>query len=88
MKAIKLWGHNAYFDYVDRWMRIDDPFKNARGNHLRPTAEAKTLDQFVTEMWRTHRDTAPNQESSTNNVRWVWQGNKGVWLINFEGVNN
>lgn len=82
MKAIKLWGHDAYFDYVDRWMREDDPYKEARGNHKRPSGETKTFDPFVTAIWKAHRNNAPEQEMSGKNLKWVWQGNKGVWEPN------
>ncbi|MEJ7768985.1 MAG: hypothetical protein WKF89_14305 [Chitinophagaceae bacterium] len=82
MKAIKLWGHDAYFDYIERWMRDDDPYKIARGNHARPKAETTTFDPFVTAMWKTHRNKAPIQEKSGNNQVWTWKGNKGVWLPN------
>lgn len=82
MNAIKLWGHNAYFDYVDRWMREDDPYKEARGDYPRPSSEGSTFDPFVTEMWRAHRDNAPKQEMAGNPKMWVWQGKKGVWVDN------
>lgn len=82
MKAIKLWGHDAHFDYVDRWMREDDPYKEARGDYPRPSAEGSTFDPFVTEMWRAHRDNAPKQEMAGNHKMWVWQGKKGVWVDN------
>jgi hypothetical protein len=82
MKAIRLWGHDAYFDYIDRWMREDDPYASVRGNHPRPEWETKTRDPFVTEMWKTHRKNAPDQEMSGNNMKWVWEGNQGKWIPN------
>jgi hypothetical protein len=82
MNAIKLWGHDAYFDYVDRWMREDDPHKVSRGKHPRPSGETKTFDPFVTEMWKAHRENAPEQETSGIYRKWVWQGNQGVWIPN------
>lgn len=82
MKAIKLWRHDAYFDYIERWMRKDDPHKTARGNHPRPKAETTTSDPFVTAMWKAHRKNAPQQPPSNNNIKWVWQGNKGIWASN------
>jgi len=82
MNSIKLWGHDAHFDYVDRWMREDDLFKEARGNHHRPGGETKTFDLFVTEMWKAHRQNAPEQEMSGIHRKWVWQGNKGAWIQN------
>lgn len=82
MKAIKLWGHDAYFDYVDRWMREDDPYAEARGTHRRPSSETTTKDPFVTEMWKTYRKSAPDQEMSGNNMKFVWEGRRGVWIPN------
>ena len=82
MKAIKLWGHDAYFDYIDRWMREDDPYKEARGTHPRPGGETQTIDPFVTAMWKKYRETAPVQEMSGNNMKFVWEGDKGVWIPN------
>ncbi len=83
MKAVKLWNHDAYFDYVDRWMRVDDPFAKARRNHPRPTMETTTFDPFVTEMWKAHRKNAPEQEYAGNAKMWVWgEGNSWSWLPN------
>jgi hypothetical protein len=82
MKAVKRWGHDAYFDYIERWMREDDPYRVARGTHPRPKAETKTSDPFVTDMWQAHRKKAPQQSMSNNNMKWVWEGNKGIWVSN------
>ncbi|MDB5260731.1 MAG: hypothetical protein JWQ14_12 [Adhaeribacter sp.] len=82
MKAIKLWNHDAHFDYVDRWMRLDDPYASARGIHSRPKAETTTFDPFVTAMWRAHRDNAPQQEMAGKPRMWIWQGDKGAWVPN------
>jgi len=82
MKAIKLWGHDAFFDYVERWMRPDDLYKEARGNHRRPGSETKANDDFVTEMWKAHRASAPEQEMSGNNLMWIWKGRGWEWLPN------
>jgi hypothetical protein len=82
MNTIKLWGHDAHFDYVDRWMREVDSHKEARGKHPRPGGETKTFDPFVTEMWKAHRQNAPEQEMSVVHRKWVWQENKGVWIPN------
>jgi hypothetical protein len=82
MNAIKLWGHDAHFDYVDRWMREDDPYRESRGKHQRPSGETKTFDPFVTDMWKAHRTNAPVQEMAGTHKKWVWEGNKGVWVPN------
>ena len=73
MKAIKLWGHDAFFDYVERWMRLDDPYKSARKSLGRPSQETTaTYDPFVTAMWKAHRGSAPRQEMSEKHKKWVW----------------
>jgi len=84
MKAIKLWGHDAYFDYVDRWMREDDPFKEARalGNRSRPSGEANTFDPFVTAMWKAYRQSAPEQPMSGVRKKWVVRDNRHTWEHN------
>ncbi len=80
MKVIKIWGHDAFFDYCDRWMRQDDPYAEARGKHKRPKQEGRTLDPFVDAMWRAYRDTAPLQEMSGKNMKFVWEGRKWMWV--------
>lgn len=83
MKAIKLWNHDAFFDYVDRWMREDDPFEKARGNHPRPKMEGTTFDPFVTAMWKAHRKNAPEQDRAGNPRMWVWdEGQSWRWEPN------
>lgn len=87
MKAVKLWGHDAFFDYEERWMRPDDPFKEARRNHPRPSAETKAWDPFVTNMWRAYRASAPEQEKAGNDLMWVWKGRGWEWLPNPKEYN-
>lgn len=87
MKAICLWGHDAFFDYTDRWMREDDPYKNARGKYPRPDEETKASDPFVTAMWKAYRPNAPEQEYSGKNFKRVWEGNTGVWIPNLPEDN-
>jgi len=82
MKAIKLWGHDAYFDYIDRWMQEDDSYAEARGSYPRPEWETKTRDPFVTEMWKAYRANAPDQPISGNNMKWIWEGDQGKWVSN------
>ena len=83
MKAIKIWNHDAHFDYVDRWMREDDPYVKARGKHKRPEKETTTFDPFVTEMWKAHRATAPEQDMAGNPRMWVWgEGKSWSWVPN------
>ena len=82
LKAVRIWGHDAFFDYTDRWMLEEDPFVKARGDNSRPGAETTTFDPFVTEMWRNYRKNAPEQDYSGKNFKWIWEGNKGIWVPN------
>ncbi len=83
MKAIGLWRHDAFFDYVDRWMREDDPYAEARNGHPRPRREGDTMDPFVTAMWKAHRKNAPKQEMAGNPQMWVWgEGDSWTWEPN------
>ncbi len=82
LKTVPLWDHDAFFDYVDRWMRDDDPYASGRGTHPRPKAETTTYDPFVTAMWRAHRSQAPAQERAGNPRKWVLNGKKWEWVSN------
>ncbi len=82
LKAVKLWGHDAYFDYTDRWMCEDDPYTEARGDYPRPSQETKAFDPFVTAMWKEYRKSAPKQELSGKNMKFVWEGGKEKWIPN------
>jgi hypothetical protein len=82
MQALPIWGHDAYFDYCDRWMRLDDPYAKARTSYGRPGGETQTFDPFVDAMWRAYRDEAPEQPYSGRNLKWVWEGNKPTWVPN------
>jgi hypothetical protein len=61
MKAEQAWGHDAFFDYCDRWMHEDE---TAALKILKTDAdmdepdwaqEGKTWEAFVNEMWANHR---------------------------------
>lgn len=82
LKAIKLWNHDAHFDYVDRWMQEDDPYAASRGTHPRPKSEASTYDPFVTAMWRAYRAQAPSQEMAGNPKKWTFVGKTWQWVDN------
>jgi hypothetical protein len=62
MQAEQAWGHDAFFDYVDRWMYEDDSafvrtIKEATGrDHDHEWArQGQAWDAFVNEMWAKHR---------------------------------
>ena len=62
MHAEQAWGHDAFFDYVDRWMYENDAdfvktIKAATGHdHDREwSRQGQAWDAFVNEMWASHR---------------------------------
>jgi hypothetical protein len=64
LHAEKFWGHDAFFDYVDRWMYEDDAefvktIKEATGrDHDHDwSRQGQAWDAFVNEMWARHRPT-------------------------------
>jgi hypothetical protein len=66
MHAERAWNHDAFFDYVDRWMYEDDStfvktIKEATGqDHDKEWArQGQAWDAFVNEMWARHRATLP-----------------------------
>jgi hypothetical protein len=84
MKAIKIWGHDAFLDYCDRWIDDDPRYKEARGLNLQPDWETNTWDPFVTAMWKAYRKTAPEQEMSGQNFKSSWERKPdGTWHISW-----
>ncbi|HIJ53076.1 MAG TPA: hypothetical protein HPP66_07970 [Planctomycetes bacterium] len=66
MHAENFWNHDAFFDYVDRWMYEDDAafvktIREATGrDHDKEWArQGQAWDAFVNEMWARHRPTLP-----------------------------
>jgi len=66
MKAEKAWGHDAFFDYCDRWMFEDDEkfvatVKEATGKDYSAdwARQGQAWDDFVNEMWAKHRASSP-----------------------------
>ncbi len=64
MHAERAWDHDAFFDYVDRWMYEDDAafvktINEATGrDHDKEWArQGQAWDAFVNEMWAEHRPT-------------------------------
>jgi hypothetical protein len=64
MHAERAWNHDAFFDYVDRWMYEDDAtfvktIKEATGrDHDKEwSRQGQAWDAFVNEMWAKHRPT-------------------------------
>lgn len=82
MQAIKVWNHDAFFDYVDRWMAQQDDYAELRRGRRRPNQEGSTYDPFVDAMWHRYRDTVPEQPAAGNPKMFVWQGRQGAWVAN------
>ena len=66
MHAEKLWNHDPYFDYVDRWMTEDDTqalaeIKKQLGANMGSNRQGKTWDKFVDDMWAKYRNNIPTQ---------------------------
>lgn len=66
MHAENAWDHDAFFDYVDRWMHEDDAvfvktIKEATGrDHDHDwSRQGQAWDAFVNEMWAKHRPMLP-----------------------------
>jgi hypothetical protein len=62
MRAERAWGHDPFFDYVDRWMHEPDAafvqtIREATGrDHDKEWArQGQAWDAFVNEMWARHR---------------------------------
>lgn len=66
IRAEKTWNHDAFLDYVDRWMYEDDAeliktIKSGTGKDFSPdwARQGQAWDAFVNEMWAKHRPTLP-----------------------------
>jgi hypothetical protein len=62
MRAEKAWGHDAFFDYVDRWMYENDAEfvktikqATARDHDKEWARQGQAWDAFVNAMWARHR---------------------------------
>lgn len=69
MKAVAVWNHDAYFDYLDRWMSPDEKWDQPK---WLPKGATRSVDLFTEEMWRAHRPSAPAQPKGKDNLKWVW----------------
>ncbi|MCK4965589.1 hypothetical protein KAS50_01080 [bacterium] len=59
-----VWGHDAFFDYVDRWMTEDDEkyraeIKRQTGRGYGGLAASRVWDAFVERMWSKYRHNIP-----------------------------
>ena len=88
MRAKRIWQHDAYFDYCDRWMNASDPYAAQRGKFRRPGDEGRTFDAFVDAMWAAYRPTAPAQEGASRSLKWVWKTSRqGEFVPNSKDGN-
>jgi hypothetical protein len=71
MQATTIWDHDAFFDYVDRWMSPGEKSTAkiaiaGSGNSL------PTPDLFVAQMWTAYRKTAKPAAPADDRLKWVW----------------
>ena len=73
LHAEQAWNHDAFFDYVDRWMCEPDGefvkvIKQATGqDHDHDwSRQGQAWDAFVNEMWARHRPTLPMPTNGWN----------------------
>jgi hypothetical protein len=66
LHAEKLWDHDAFFAYIDRWMTEDDTkileaIKKDRGTDYNKdwSRQGSVWDPFVKEMWQQYRNNLP-----------------------------
>jgi hypothetical protein len=69
LRAESLWDHNAFFDYVDRWMTEEDSqfvriILQDFGKDYSASwaAQGQAWDTFTEEMWRAYRNNLPAVE--------------------------
>jgi hypothetical protein len=68
--AKKIWNHDAFFDYCDRFMTEQKTVYDGYSvNGLEYMGKA--FDNFVNFMYRWYRNTAPVQDGATNNQKWM-----------------
>jgi len=90
MKAKEIWGHDAVFDYADRWMDPKEIWYDKDGKIIPfPTwtrGTTRCQDLFVEEMWLAYRKGVPEQPGAAKNYKWEWIGDckKGLgrWVNN------
>ena len=66
LHAEEAWNHDAFFDYVDRWMEEDDTeairtIKTATGRDYSASfnRQRQAWDPFVNKMWAEYRHNLP-----------------------------
>jgi hypothetical protein len=84
MKARAIWNHDAFFDYMDRWMGPDEKWDKPT---WLPKGCERSYDLFTEDMWNAYRDSAPAQPDGKDNLKWVWaaDGRTGSLVPNPKG---
>jgi hypothetical protein len=84
MNATTIWDHDAFFDYVDRWMSPDEKC-TAKIAIAGSGSSIPTPDLFVAQMWTAYRNTAKLSAPAPDRLKWVWvDPNSGRFVQNNE----
>ena len=85
MKAEAIWNHDAFFDYMDRWMSPGEQWDKPT---WLPKGCERSFDLFTEDMWKAYRATAPVQPGGKDNLKWVWaaDGRAGSFVPNPKGA--
>jgi hypothetical protein len=82
MNAEGIWDHDAFFDYVDRWMSPDEKC-TAKIAIAGSGNRAPTPDLFVAQMWTAYRQKAKPAQPARDRLKWVWvDANSGRFVEN------
>jgi hypothetical protein len=80
MKAKAVWNHDAFFDFLDRWMSPEEAYDPPKWS---PKGCTRSMDLFLEDMWRMHRPSVPAQPGGQDNLKWVWtESQQGKWIPN------
>ena len=77
---MRIWNHDAFFDYCDRWMSAEDA-EIAKKRPDTNSFQGRAWDPFVTDMWKAYRAKCPDQAGASRNMKWVWDDG-GKWVPN------
>jgi len=76
LHAEKAWNHDAFGDYVDRWMTEDDTqhieaIKKARGKDYSASwsRQRQAWDPFVDDLWAKYRNNLPPEKRSAGDTK-------------------
>jgi hypothetical protein len=64
------WNHDAYFDFVDSFMKPGQTKINSETG--KPEIARKGTDTFILQMWDAYRAGAPEQPGGKDNLMWQW----------------